>query len=243
MSSGTTFIQKDDRFTQMMAELAGMAFGKTDDVFLTMRFSNLHGEEEFSNTVGFGGWMALLDTGIAQIRHQVEVLQKLRDLAIKKLRATLQKKEGFTPDMLKDFEEKVKKGQEPIIGSTLTEEDLKASNDVDIGKFPRVPNYDPYQVHDLISKFQNYKLNKPPDDPENITVIRNDLWPYNRNLMAGLRFRYIHLALLNGRYAELSRTFNKFVEMTQGLENRPKEIERKEGGIRIPNPFGGKKKE
>jgi len=227
-----------------MADLAMLAFGKTDDVFLTMRFSHLHGEEEFSNTVGFGGWMSLLDTGIAQIRHEVEVLDKLQNLAKNRALETLKKEvhEGGTEEAdaaVKRFEERMAKGEVPVIGQTLTEEDLKSSKDEDLKRLGRVPNYDPFLVNELITKFKEYDLNKPPDDTKNITVIRNHLWMYNRNLMAGLRFRYIHLALLNGRFAELSRTFNKFVEMTQGLENRPKEIETRKGGLHIPNPFAG----
>ena len=211
------FIQKDDKFVERMAELSDKIFGRTDDVFLTMRYSELHDGEEFSNTVGFGGWMWLLDGAVAQLKNEAQALQKLKALSEER-----DKQPPPKEDELKEKEGKI----------------LKEFN------LPRLPRYNPKDVDYFLEAWGKYDADKPPDDPMNITILRNHLWRFNRNLVAALCFRYIHLALLNGRYATARSTMKLFVDLTRGLELRPKEIETTDKKrFHMPRSVGGKKDE
>lgn len=195
--SRMAFVQKSDKYSETISRLAELGF-TSDDIFTTMRFSDIHPEEQFVNTLAYGVWQSHLDTGVSQCQRMAEALTRW-----KKSRADAQASQpNATP-------------AKPASGNA--------------DEWWESARFDPQQVDDFLEKWAKYKTDEPPDSKANLTVLRNGLWRYNRNLMWCLQaYRPIHLALLNGRYAVGSRTFKALNDLGKNMFQREFDIERGE---------------
>lgn len=89
----------------------------------------------------------------------------------------------------------------------------------------KIPADQEQRIQELIKNFESYDNSKPVDSKENIKIIRNYLRPYNESLGYGIIMYDMHMALLNGRYAENGGQGRKDVkEVTKTILQRDYEI-------------------
>lgn len=67
-----------DKYSETISKLADRGF-TSEDIFLTMRFSDLGPESLFPATMAFGNSRLFLYTGISQCQRQAEALQKYKE--------------------------------------------------------------------------------------------------------------------------------------------------------------------
>ena len=92
------FIQKSDRYSETISEAMARGFFD-EDIFVTMRFSSLHGEEQFSNTMAFGNSRSWLYTGIMQWERMVDALEKMKTGD----RSNVPSDANYNPDQVDDI--------------------------------------------------------------------------------------------------------------------------------------------
>lgn len=77
-----SIIQKSDRYTEALSKQMETVFG-SKDIIDTMRFTELDGVEEFSNSMAFGNARSWLYTGISQLQREIEALKKYKEAGYK----------------------------------------------------------------------------------------------------------------------------------------------------------------
>jgi len=70
--------RKADNWSDTISEIALKAF-TSEDIYITMRFSQLLPQEQFPATMAFGNSRLFLNTGIAQCKRQAEALKKYKE--------------------------------------------------------------------------------------------------------------------------------------------------------------------
>src|SRR5689334_20306213 len=71
----SSIIQKSDKYVDAFSDTMKTGF-TSKNIIDTMRFSDLDGMEEFSNSMAYGNARSWLYTGIAQLQREVEALKK-----------------------------------------------------------------------------------------------------------------------------------------------------------------------
>lgn len=72
-----SIIQKSDKYTEALSKTIETGF-TSKNIIDTMRFSDLDGMEEFSNTMAYANARSWLYTGISQIQREAEALKKYK---------------------------------------------------------------------------------------------------------------------------------------------------------------------
>ena len=70
--------RKADNWSDTISDIALKAF-TSEDIYITMRFSQLLPQEQFPATMAFGNSRLFLNTGIAQCKRQAEALKKYKE--------------------------------------------------------------------------------------------------------------------------------------------------------------------
>ena len=174
-----------------------------EDIFVTMRFSHLYPDEQYSETMAFGNGRLWLYTGITQWETMVDTLKKWRAWKAAGEKAggkpaNLDEDADFNPDEVDDI---IKRwdGQEGD------------------GK--------------LQERIVGYDKTKPPYATDNLVWVVNHGWRYNRPLLFYIGFfEPVQRAHLNTRYAVDSRTFNALVELGKAERGRETSIDRADEG-------------
>jgi hypothetical protein len=91
-----SFIKKSDDWSNAISEIALKAF-TSEDIYVTMRFSQIFPEEQFPATMAFGNSRLFLYTGIDQCKRQARVLGKYKEAGYKT--------EGMKEDDVKEFQD------------------------------------------------------------------------------------------------------------------------------------------